>query len=217
MYICMYVCMCVCMYVCLLSAWEVFSQHSTQVFHDKEKALHTYINTYIHVYYIYMYVRVCARTCVCLRVCACVLCVCAHTCVCNIYTSVFKKCVQKSRLPACTLFGNTFVQMFTLLIPSRTHARVCACTKSVVFFGVLIVQEGGNVAETRKSCMTSLFPTWTINCKIESIIVQKKSRSRHLFRGCYVQQCVRYRRLSLVDRLGCMSAGVPLIPTREER
>ena len=30
-----------------------------------------------------------------------------------------------------------------------------------------------------------------------------------------MQQCVRYRRLSL-DRLGCMSAGVPLIPTREE-
>ena len=29
------------------------------------------------------------------------------------------------------------------------------------------------------------------------VIVQKKSRSRHLFRGCYVQQCVRYRRLSL--------------------
>ena len=29
------------------------------------------------------------------------------------------------------------------------------------------------------------------------VIVQKKSRMRHLFRGCYVQQCVRYRRFSL--------------------
>ena len=37
----MIVCMYVCMYVRLLSAWESFSQNSTQVFQDKEKAIDT--------------------------------------------------------------------------------------------------------------------------------------------------------------------------------